>query len=81
MLERVRLPHLRRTDEDVLSVRPHRLTLPVALQWLAHVEGIAAVVVVVRDAAVDGVARARYGQQSPPLDAKTSKKNKMEGKT
>lgn len=46
-------PHFRRMHLDILPIRPHRLALLVALERFAHVVRIAAVVVIVRDSAVD----------------------------
>lgn len=48
-------PHLRRSHLDILAVCSHRLPLSIALQRLAHVESILAVVVVVDDPTVDGI--------------------------
>ena len=41
-------PHFSRVDFDVLSIGSNSLPLLVSFEWLAHVEGIATVVVIVR---------------------------------
>jgi hypothetical protein len=48
-------PHFSGIDFDVFAVGSHCLPVFIALERLAHVEGIATIVVIVRYSAIDGV--------------------------